>query len=253
LLARSFDAGPGAYARFRPGYPPAAVRAALPGDARDVLDLGAGTGKLTESLLGRGLQVTAVEPLPGMLAELSRRFPQATAVPGSAEDIPLPDGAVDCVVVGQAFHWFDPDRALAEIARVLRPGGTVSLLWNHDDESDPLVRDVQRELDRIGRPGGGASGRGRAGAAAEIGDPAPPFGGHPGFTEPALSMIGWSRQTDVEELIALLHTYSYVINASAGARSEMDGAVRRQVRSRYGEAGALSIPVLCEVWRATCR
>jgi len=119
LLARSFDAGPGAYARFRPGYPPAAVRAALPGDARDVLDLGAGTGKLTESLLGRGLQVTAVEPLPGMLAELSRRFPQATAVPGSAEDIPLPDGAVDCVVVGQAFHWFDPDRALAEIARGL--------------------------------------------------------------------------------------------------------------------------------------
>lgn len=128
MLARSFDAGPGAYARFRPGYPPAAVRAALPGDARDVLDLGAGTGKLTESLLGRGLQVTAVEPLPGMLAELSRRFPQATAVPGSAEDIPLPDRAVDCVVVGQAFHWFDPDRALAEIARVLRPGGRLLAL-----------------------------------------------------------------------------------------------------------------------------
>ena len=91
-LAGSFQTAAAGYARFRPGYPPAAVGAALPPDARRVLDLGAGTGKLTEALVDRGLDVVAVEPLPGMLAELAWRFPSVTAVLGSAEAIPLRDG-----------------------------------------------------------------------------------------------------------------------------------------------------------------
>jgi len=253
-LAGSFqNAAPG-YARFRPGYPSAAVGAALPPDARRVLDLGAGTGKLTESLVRRGLDVVAVEPLPGMLAELALRFPSVGAVLGSAEAIPLRDAVFDCVLVGQAFHWFDRERALAEVARVLRPGGTLSLLWNHDDETDPLVRDVEAELNRIGRPDGGASGRGRRSAGPSSGRPPPPFAGHPAFTDPVLIMIRWVRHTTVEDLVGLQQTYSYVIGADQRARDDLALAVRGHARRRTaGDDSELAIPVISEVWRSTCR
>ena len=91
-----------------------------------MLDLAAGTGKLTATLAGLGAEVTAVEPDPAMLAELRRRLPSVRALPGRAEEIPLPDGSVDAVVAGQAMHWFDLDRAVPEIARVLAPGGVLA-------------------------------------------------------------------------------------------------------------------------------
>ena len=253
-LAGSFQTAAARYARFRPGYPPSAVGAALPPDARHVLDLAAGTGKLTEALVDRGLDAVAVEPLPGMLAELARRFPSVTAVLGSAEAIPLRDGLFDAVLVGQAFHWFDPDRALAEMARVLRPGGTLSLLWNHDDETDPLVRQVAAELNRIGRPDGCASGRGRRDAGPASGRPPPPFADNPVFTDPVLIMTRWVRRTSIEDLVGLQQTYSYVIGADQQARDELAIAVRGHARRRSGtDDGELSIPVICEVWRSRCR
>jgi SAM-dependent methyltransferase len=139
--ASSFGSQAAAYAEHRPGYPAAAVRWALepvagahPAGGLHVLDLGAGTGKLTEGVLAQGHRVTAVEPDGQMLGELRRRVPAATALAGGAEEIPLPDGSVDAVVVGQAFHWFDQERALPEIARVLRPGGALAALWNTDDD-----------------------------------------------------------------------------------------------------------------------
>ncbi len=136
--ARSFGAVAAAYAEHRPGYPAAALDWALApvagsaSGARTLLDLGAGTGKLTTALLGRGA-VIAVEPDPAMLAELRRRLPDVDAREGSAESIPLPTGSVDAVLVGQAWHWFDTGRALPELARVLRPGGVLAALWNADD------------------------------------------------------------------------------------------------------------------------
>ena len=99
-----------------------------------VADIGAGTGKLTATLVRLGADVTAVEPDPQMLAELRRAMPAVRSVPGRAEEVPLPDASVDAVLAGQAMHWFDLDRALPEIARVLRPGGVLAGLWNVDDD-----------------------------------------------------------------------------------------------------------------------
>ena len=136
--ASSFGAAAAAYAEHRPDYAEAAVRWALEpvGDRRPVrvADIGAGTGKLTAALVGLGADVTAVEPDPQMLAELRRAMPEVRSAPGSAEEIPLPDGSVDAVLAGQAMHWFDMDRAMPEIARVLTPGGVFAGLWNVDDD-----------------------------------------------------------------------------------------------------------------------
>jgi SAM-dependent methyltransferase len=143
--AASFGTAATAYAQHRPDYPVAAIRWVLEpiaeaGRRLDVLDLGAGTGKLTKQLAslstvsGR-VRVVAVEPDQHMLAELRNQLPDVTAMPGRAESIPLPDASVDAVLAGQAAHWFDLDRALPQIARVLRPGGVLAGLWNVDDAS----------------------------------------------------------------------------------------------------------------------
>lgn len=134
----SFGAAAGAYAEHRPDYAEAAIRWALePVWSRKplrVIDLGAGTGKLTATLVRLGADVTAVEPDQGMLAELRCEMPSVPSVPGSAEEIPLPDGSADAVLAAQAMHWFDMDRAMPEIARVLAPGGVLAGLWNVDDD-----------------------------------------------------------------------------------------------------------------------
>lgn len=136
--ASSFGAAAAAYAEHRPGYAETAVRWALePVWARcpvRVVDLGAGTGKLTATLVRLGVDVTAVEPDQQMLAELRREMPPVRSVPGGAEAMPLPDASVDAVLAGQAMHWFDMDRAMPEIARVLTPGGVLAGLWNVDDD-----------------------------------------------------------------------------------------------------------------------
>ncbi|MGC4889789.1 class I SAM-dependent methyltransferase [Micromonospora sp. DT227] len=134
----SFGAAAAAYAEHRPDYAQDAVRWALeaaPGPR--VLDLGAGTGRLTATLRAVGADVTAVEPDPAMLAELRRALPDVRALSGSAEVIPLPDASVDAVLAGNAMHWFDMAVAGPEIARVLAPGGVLAGLWNVlDDEVD---------------------------------------------------------------------------------------------------------------------
>ena len=133
-LATSFGAVAREYARGRPGYPAAALDWLLEGlelgPDSVVVDLAAGTGKLTEALVPRFAHVIAVEPLEGMRQELAEQVPHAEALEGSAEDMPIDEGSVDAVFVAQAFHWFDGDRALGEIARVLKPGHGLALLWN---------------------------------------------------------------------------------------------------------------------------
>ncbi|MGI8507156.1 MAG: class I SAM-dependent methyltransferase [Solirubrobacteraceae bacterium] len=135
------------YERGRPGYPEAAVttlaRELGIGPGRVVLDLAAGTGKLTRALSGSGAELIGVEPVTGMREQLVKAVPGARALDGTAERIPLPDGAVDAVLVAQAFHWFDAVAAAAEIHRVLRPGGGLGVIWNSWDESVPWVKQTQ--------------------------------------------------------------------------------------------------------------
>ena len=142
--AGSFGSVAEVYERARPGYPEDAVRWLAGSEPCDVVDLGAGTGKLTRSLVALGHRVTAVEPLPEMLAQLRSAVPGATAVTGTAESMPLADGAADVVTVAQAFHWFDHAAALREIARVLRPGGRIALVWNTRDDTEEWVDGVHR-------------------------------------------------------------------------------------------------------------
>ncbi|WP_300460587.1 class I SAM-dependent methyltransferase [uncultured Nocardioides sp.] len=129
-----------AYDRGRPSYPTQAAAWLVGEQPATVLELGAGTGKLTEVLVGLGHEVHATDPDAAMLERLRARLPLVRASVAGAEDIPLGDGSVDVVVAGQAFHWFDMERALPEINRVLRPGGHLALVWNQRDERVPWVR-----------------------------------------------------------------------------------------------------------------
>jgi SAM-dependent methyltransferase len=140
--ATSFGSVADSYERARPGYPDDAVLWLVGEPPCDVVDLGAGTGKLTRSLVALGHRVTAVEPLPEMLAQLRGSVPDAVALAGSAESMPLADGSADVVVAAQAFHWFDHGPALAEIARVLRPGGRLALVWNTRDDTEAWVAEL---------------------------------------------------------------------------------------------------------------
>ncbi|HEX4726035.1 MAG TPA: class I SAM-dependent methyltransferase, partial [Pseudonocardiaceae bacterium] len=144
--ASSFGAEAAAYAKYRPDYPRELLVWAL-APVREaaglrVLDLAAGTGKFTGGLVALGVDVVAVEPDAAMLAELTSRFPDVDAMIGTAEDIPLPDDSAHAAFAAQALHWFDLDRALPEIRRVLRPGGSFTAVWNTYDDTVPWVGEL---------------------------------------------------------------------------------------------------------------
>jgi SAM-dependent methyltransferase len=146
--ATGFSRAADAYERGRPGYPAAAIawleeRLGL-GRGQTVVDLAAGTGKLTRELTATEATVIAVEPV----AEMRALIPEGVeAVAGTAEDIPLPDGSADAVTVAQAFHWFDGEAALVEIHRVLRPGGALALIWNRRDLEHPVHARLQELME----------------------------------------------------------------------------------------------------------
>ncbi len=213
--ARSFGAAADVYERARPGYPDAAVDWLVPEGARAVLDLGAGTGKLTRSLAARGLDVVAVEPIAEMRANLAAALPEVRTLEGTAEAIPLEDDSVDAITVAQAWHWVDPERATAEAARVLRPGGTLGLIWNRRDERVDWVA-------RIGQVMGSGDAEMIEMEGIEIG---PPFGPTETF------VADWERPMDVDLLVEMAASRSYVITATARRRKEILDGVRRVVES----------------------
>jgi ubiquinone/menaquinone biosynthesis C-methylase UbiE len=143
-MAAAFGAAAADYERARPSYPPESIdvlrRELGVGPGARVCDLAAGTGKLTRLLVATGADVVAVEPVPGMREQLSEVLPDIDVLDGTAEAIPLEDGSRDAVTVAQAFHWFKFDEAIAEIGRVLRPGGGLAILFNQRDERVEWVK-----------------------------------------------------------------------------------------------------------------
>jgi SAM-dependent methyltransferase len=139
-LARSFGSVAEVYDRGRPSFPREAAQWLVGREAATVLEVGAGTGKLTEQLVALGHDVHATEPDQEMLDVLRRNFPDTRTTQASAEELPVPDRSVDVVVAAQSFHWFDLEQALPELARVLRPGGHLGLVWNMRNEKIPWVR-----------------------------------------------------------------------------------------------------------------
>lgn len=218
-----------AYAFGRPSYPLDAVRWVVPQQARTVLDLAAGTGKLTERVLELGVDVIAVEPLAEMRALLP---PAARALTGTAEEIPLPGDSVDSVVVGQAFHWFDPALALPEIARVLRPGGTVGLFWNLEDDRTPWVAEMG-ELTLT-----------EARASLMLPNPQPPYDGRSDLATPTHATFEHIEEFSPDRLTAMVASYSRTILLPADERARLLDAVRALAPGeRFG------FPSVCSVWR----
>jgi ubiquinone/menaquinone biosynthesis C-methylase UbiE len=236
--ATSFGPLAAEYDRLRPEYSPAAIdlavaRLGLEPDA-EVLDLGAGTGKLTRPLVERFRHVVAVEPDPGMLAVLRRTTDVSLAVEGPAEAIPLGDDSVDAVFVGQAFHWFEPDRALAEIARVLRPCGGVVLIWNKWRGSAVPAEAVEVMKAVIERPGLASTEREDDWLAAF-----PRFG----FEQPRSEQVAPVVLTlDGSELVAL--------NLTTSAFATLPPDERDAVRARLEElvVGEQHLPVETDLY-----
>lgn len=231
--ARSFGAAADVYARGRPTYPCQALRFAVPPGARRVLDLGAGTGKVTAGLLDLGLEVVAVEPDDAMRAHVD---PRAETVAGTAEQVPLPDASVDSVVAGQAWHWFDTAMALAEVRRVLRPGGTLGLLWNVLDDSEGWPFELAEILaleDRLSLVDRKA-------------------------TSPAVGCEGWgpwsrelfphAQEADADLVVANMASRSAVIVQEAKQRLALLACARAALPE-----GRFEVPWVCDAWRTTAR
>jgi len=227
-LSRSFEDVAELYERTRPGYPEPAVDWLVEqleiDTASTVLDLGAGTGKLTRAFVDRSTRVIAVEPGPEMLAQLRRVVPEAEAVLGAAEDIPLRDDSVDAVVCGQAFHWFRVEEALREIARVLRAGGGLGLIWNMRHPQDPLQKEVtallaplvprerQKERPAVEQLVRSALGERTVTSAT----------------------FACEERLDADALVARMRSTSYVAAASEQARDELESGLRALVAARGG-------------------
>jgi SAM-dependent methyltransferase len=238
----SFGQVPSLYDSARPGYPAAAAEWALGTAVRPgrgtAIDVGAGTGLLTRVLVPLAAVVIAVEPDSAMRAQLHSSVPEITALAGSAESIPVAAASADSVVCGQAYHWFDRDRAHGEIGRVVRPGGTFAAIWNHRDGSVDWVAKVDAAA------GPAVSGFVRD-ARHDLGLD---FG--PLFEPVERREFRHEILMNKERLHALVASRSSYIVAGAAERAEVDARLA-EVTAELPDA--LAMPYITVVYRAIRR
>ncbi|MGW9629045.1 class I SAM-dependent methyltransferase [Microbacterium sp. NPDC055521] len=238
--ATSFGAEADSYEAARPDYPFEAVAWMLermPDGARRLADVGAGTGKLTRVVVeARDADVVAIDPDAAMLAKLREQVPGVPTFLGTAEALPLPDASVDAVVLGQAWHWVDPVTASAEIGRVVRPGGTLGLIWNARDSRVDWVRRLTAIT--------------RASAAEEMLD-----AGGPAVAAPFGSLDGerweWRRPMTRAQLHRMATSRSHLITASESERT----SIRRGMDDLFDELGldaesTIDVPYVTWAFRA---
>lgn len=226
----SFGNGAAEYAVGRPHYPREALEWALPAKARTAVDVGAGTGRLTETLLECGLSVTSVEPSEEMRAYIPS---SATAIAANAESLPLDDASVDAVVVGQAWHWFDVPAAVAEAARVIKPGGALVLLWNLldiDDEATRIVADIINEEARTDNSPDSLSA---------------PFDPNDAFPSPEVRFFRHTEPYTIERIVAYAMSRSQAILMSSPERAAQADALRSAVPAEF------DLHLQTDCWRAT--
>ncbi|CAN5359784.1 class I SAM-dependent methyltransferase [soil metagenome] len=239
--ATSFGAAAAEYDRARPEYPAEAVAWMVPSHAVDVVDVGAGTGKLTSALLARlsttpGSRITAIDPDSAMLSTLSAGHPRIPTFVGTAEHLPLDDASADLITFGQAWHWVDPPVASREVARVLRPGGTIGLIWNIRDETVPWVKELGETMQL-------------SNAELLIAEGGPIVGEPFGALETA--EFTWESTFTVDRLVELAASRSYVITATDQRRAEIFDGVRA-LGERVADAdGSLTMPYRTHVYRST--
>ena len=236
--ARGFDQQADAYDRGRPGYPAEAVAFVIEtlgiGPGATVVDLAAGTGKLTRKLVPTGAEVIAIEPVPGMRDVLSRSLPEVQVADGTAESLPLDDASVDGVVVAQAFHWFDGPRALAELARVLRPGRRLAVVFNVRDERDP----VQAALERVWEPYRGDTPTHRSGDWQRAFEPAGLF------TPLAHQAFRNEQRVSADQLVDRVVSVSFIATLGEAQRA----AVEAEVRSLLADEAEVVLPYWTDVF-----
>jgi SAM-dependent methyltransferase len=231
----SFGSAAAAYERGRPSYPPEAIDWLLPPGAAKVLDLGAGTGKLTTRLVERGLDVVAVDPIAEMLEVLRTSLPDTPALLGTAEEIPLADNSVDAVLVAQAWHWVEPELAIPEVARVLRPGGRLGLVWNTRDERLGWVRELGHIIGRDGD---------RVADLVTLPQP---------FTDVQRHQVEWTNYLTPQALLDLVASRSYCITSPADVRTKTLDQVRGLLatHSALANTNGLALPYITVCVRAT--
>lgn len=242
--ALGFDRSAPAYERARPGYPPPAVNDLVDllglGPGRTVVDLAAGTGKLTRLLVPSGATVVAVEPLAGMRQELSGVAPGVEVLDGTAEGMPVPDGWADAVTVAQAFHWFDGERALPEIHRVLRPGGRLAMIWNVRDRTVDWVE----RLSEITEPHAGDVPRYRTSAWRE------PFATTDLFEPLEFRQYAFEHEVDAGTMVERIRSISWISTLPEAERDDVLAAVEAlfvDMPSRF------SVPYHTELWWCRAR
>jgi SAM-dependent methyltransferase len=251
ILSRSFGAIAGEYDRLRPGPSPDALDWLLPEGTTDVVELGAGTGVLTRLLAERVRHVVAVEPDDRMRAVLGARASGVEVLAGRGEAIPVADGSADAVLAASAWHWVDETKAIPEVARVLRPGGRLSLVWSGPDRSVEWMRELWAGGIVLNPEDAAAIDERRherhvvnVGSAADS-----PFG------QPETRLFTWTRTMTTEDLVALSTTYGAVITMDEGARRRHLDAMRASLAATAPDPGrgAVEVPMRSYCWRATKR